>query len=306
MVQPIVFLPNRRCRNLVAGLAGIVLSLMPAAAQRGGSGFAAAPPPANPTFKFMGPATGNRISAATGIPGDPTTYYVGAASGGVWKSTNSAQSFVPVFDSQAVQAIGALAVSRSNHDIVWAGTGEAWAIRDSDMMGDGVYKSTDAGATWTNMGLRETGRIGRIIVNPVNPDIVFVCAAGRLTGPQQERGVFRTEDGGKTWDRSLFVDADTGCSGLSMDASDSKTLVAGAWRVVMHPYAMFSGLPESEFTAHGPGSGVYITHDGGTTWKRIEGHGMPKPPVGKVDVAIAPSNPKRIYALIQTADQGSI
>jgi len=156
------------------------------------------------------------------------------------------------------------------------------------------------------MGLRETGRIGRIVVNPVNPDIVFVCAAGRLTGPQQERGVFRTLDGGKTWDRSLFVDADTGCSGLSMDASDPKTLVAGAWRVVMHTYAMFSGMPESEFTAHGPGSGVYITHDGGATWKRIEGHGMPKPPVGKVDVAIAPSNPKRVYALIQTADQGSI
>jgi len=306
MLQPIGFLPIRLSRGLVAGLACIVLSVTPAAAQRGGGGFAAAPPPTNPTFKFMGPATGNRISAAAGIPGDPTTYYVGAASGGVWKSTNSAQSFVPVFDKEPAQAIGALAVSRSNHDIVWAGTGEAWAIRDVDMMGDGVYKSTDAGATWTNMGLRETGRIGRIVVNPVNPDIVFVCAAGRLTGPQQERGVFRTLDGGKTWDRSLFVDADTGCSGLSMDASDPKTLVAGAWRVVMHTYAMFSGSPESEFTAHGPGSGVYITHDGGATWKRIEGHGMPKPPVGKVDVAIAPSNPKRIYALIQTADQGSI
>ena len=198
MVQPIVFLPNRSSRSLVAGLAAIVLSVTPAAAQRGGRGFGAAPPPSNPTFKFMGPASGNRISAAAGIPGDPTTYYVGAASGGVWKSTNSAQSFVPIFDNQAVQAIGALAVSRSNHDIVWAGTGEAWAIRDSDMMGDGIYKSTDAGANWTNMGLRETGRIGRIIVNPANPDIVFVCAAGRLTGPQQERGVFRTLDGGKT------------------------------------------------------------------------------------------------------------
>src|ERR1039458_5164744 len=170
---------------------------------------------------------------------DSTVYYAGAASGGVWKSNDSGKTFAPVFDGQPVQAIGALAVARSNHNIVWAGTGEAWAIRDSDMMGDGVYKSTDAGATWTNMGLRETGRIGRIVVNPVNPDIVFVCAAGRLTGPQQERGVFRTLDGGKTWDRSLFVDADTGCSGLSMDASDPKTLVAGAWRVVMHTYAMF-------------------------------------------------------------------
>ena len=263
-------------------------------------------PSSDPQFKFMGPAAGNRISAAAGIPGDPTIYYAGAASGGVWKSTDSGRTFAPVFDFQPVMAIGALAVARSNKSIVWAGTGEAWAIRDSDMMGDGVYKSTDAGASWTNMGLKDTGRIGRIVVNPQDSDNVFVCAAGRMTGPQQERGVFRTTDGGKTWTRSLFVDPDTGCSGLSMDASDPHTLVAGAWRVVMHTYAMFSGAPDSEFTAHGPGSGVYITHDGGATWKRIEGHGMPKPPVGKVDVAIAASNPKRVYALIQTPDQGSI
>ncbi len=263
-------------------------------------------PTANPQFRFLGPAVGNRIAAASGIPGDPTTYYAGAASGGVWKSTDSGRTFTPIFDSQDVMAIGALSVARSNKNIVWVGTGEAWAIRDSDMMGDGVYKSTDAGATWTHMGLPETGRIGRIVINPTNPDNVFVCALGRLSGPQQERGVFRTTDGGKTWTRSLFVDPDTGCSGLSMDANDSNTLVAGAWRAVMHTYAMFSGGPDSEFTAHGPGSGVYITHDGGNSWKRIEGHGMPKPPVGKIDVAIAPSNSKRIYALIQTADQGSI
>ncbi len=278
------------------------------AAQRGGRGGpAAAPlPTSDPQFKFMGPAVGNRISAAAGIPGDPTTYYAAAASGGVWKSTDSGKTFVPVFDAQQVMAIGSLAVARSNKNVVWAGTGEAWAIRDSDMMGDGVYKSTDAGVTWTNMGLKDTGRVGRILVNPKDPDNVFVCAAGRMTGPQQERGVFKTTDGGKTWTRSLFVDPDTGCSGLSMDSSDPNTLIAGAWRVVMHTYAMFSGAPDSEFTAHGPGSGVYITHDGGVTWKRIEGHGMPKPPVGKVDVAIAPSNSKRLYALIQTPDQGSI
>ena len=299
---------NRVCRNLLLGVLGIALSVVPAAAQRGGrGGGAAAPmPSATPLFKFMGPAAGNRISAAAGVPGDPTTYYAGAASGGVWKSTNSGATFAPVFDSQPVQAIGSLAVARSNHNIVWAGTGEAWAIRDSDMMGDGVYKSTDAGATWTNMGLKETGRIGRILVHPTNPDIVYVCAAGRLTGPQKERGVFRTADGGKTWEQSLFVDPDTGCSGLTMDAGNPNTLFAGAWRVVMHTYGMFSGMPESEFSAHGPGSGVYVTHDAGASWQRIEGHGMPKPPVGKVDVALAPSDPKRVYALIQTADQGSI
>jgi photosystem II stability/assembly factor-like uncharacterized protein len=263
-------------------------------AQRRGGGFT---PPEGLQFRFLGPAVGNRISAAVAIPGDPSVYYAGAASGGVWKSTDSGRSFVPVFDSQPVQAIGALALSNSNHSIVWAGTGEAWAIRDSDMMGNGVYKSTDAGQTWTHMGLDETGRIGRIIVHPTNPNIVYVCAAGRLTGPQQERGVFKTSDGGKTWTRSLFVSPDAGCSGLSMDAADPNTLVAGTWQTVMHSWGMFSG---------GPGSGVFVTHDGGATWKRIEGHGMPNSPLGKIDVAIAPKNSKRVYALIQTADQGSV
>jgi photosystem II stability/assembly factor-like uncharacterized protein len=272
----------------------LALCAAPLSAQRRGG---AAAPPDGLQFRFLGPAVGNRISAVAAIPGDASTYYAGAASGGVWKSTDSGRSFVPVFDAQPVQAIGALALSASNHNIVWAGTGEAWAIRDSDMMGNGVYKSTDAGQTWTHMGLDETGRIGRVIVHPTNPDVVYVCATGRLTGPQQERGVFKTTDGGKTWTRSLFVDDKTGCSGLSMDAADPNTLVAGTWEAVMHSWAMFSG---------GPGSGVFVTHDGGATWKRVEGHGLPKSPLGKIDVAIAPKNSKRVYALIQTADQGSL
>ncbi len=267
---------------------------LPASAQRRGG---SAPPPEGLTFRFMGPAVGNRISAAAGIPGETNTYYAGAASGGVWKSTDGGQRWAPIFDAQPAQAIGALAVSSSNHNVVWAGTGEAWAIRDSDMMGDGIYKSADAGQTWTNMGLRETGRIGRIVIHPSNPDIVYACAAGRLTGPQEERGVFRTMDGGRNWQRVLFVDPNTGCSGLAMDAADPKTLIAGTWQVVMHTWGMFSG---------GPGSGVFVSHDGGDTWKRIEGHGLPKSPVGKIDIAFAPSNPKRVYALIQTADQGSV
>jgi len=266
----------------------------PAFPQRRGGG---APTPEGLSFRFMGPAVGNRISAVASPPGDATTYYAGAASGGVWKSTDSGAHWSPVFDSQTAQAIGALAVSPADPKIVWAGTGEAWAIRDSDMMGNGIYKSTDAGQTWANVGLVETGRIARILTHPTNPDIAYVCAAGRLTGPQQERGVFRTRDGGKTWDRVLFVDPNTGCSGLSMDAKEPNTLFAGTWEVVMHTYAMLSG---------GPGSGVYITHDGGDTWKKVEGHGMPKPPVGKIDVAIAPSNSRRAFALIQTADQGSV
>jgi hypothetical protein len=132
-------------------------------------------------FQFLGPVAGGRISAVSGVVGDPKTWYMGAASGGVWKSSDSGFTYVPVFDAQPVQAIGAIAVSPSAPSVVWVGTGEAWTIRDADVTGDGVYKSTDAGKTWTNVGLRETGRIGRIILHPTNPDIAFVCALGRVT-----------------------------------------------------------------------------------------------------------------------------
>ncbi|HKV29140.1 MAG TPA: hypothetical protein VJN90_12790 [Candidatus Acidoferrales bacterium] len=248
-------------------------------------------------FRFVGPIVGNRVAAVAGVPGDENTYYAGAASGGVWKSTDGGNRWTPVFDKEPAAAIGALAVAPSDPSEVWAGTGEAWTIRDSDVMGNGIYKSTDAGKTWKNMGLGATGRIGRVVVNPTNPDIVFVCALGRTTGPQQERGVYRTTDGGKNWERVLFVDENTGCSGLSMDPHNSSTLFAGTWQVVMHTWAELSG---------GPGSGVYVSHDGGTKWTRIEEHGLPKPPVGKIDVAVAPTNSDRVYALIQTKDQGSL
>jgi photosystem II stability/assembly factor-like uncharacterized protein len=256
--------------------------------------------PAKPTglqFRFLGPAVGNRAAAIAGVPGDPSLYYVGAASGGIWKTVDGGLNWKPVFDSQPAAAIGALAVAPSDASIVWAGTGEAWAIRDIDVMGDGVYKSVDAGRTWPHMGLDETGRIARVLVHPRNPEIVFVCAVGRTTGPQQERGVFRTTDGGQHWERVLFVDENTGCSGLTMDPNDPGTLIAGTWQVEMHTWAMFSG---------GPGSGIFVSHDGGTKWARVEGHGLPRSPVGKIDVAIAPSDSNRVYALIQTRDQGSL
>ena len=248
-------------------------------------------------FQFMGPASGGRIAAIVGGPGNPRVWYVGNASGGVWKSIDSGSTFVPVFDKQPVQAIGALAISSSNPAMVWAGTGEAWAIRDADVMGDGVYLSTDSGATWTNMGLRETGRIGRIVVHPSNPNVVYVCALGRATGPQQERGVYRTTDLGKTWQRVLFVDPNTGCSGLTIDVRDPNVLFAGMWQVEMHTWAMFSG---------GPSSAVYVSRDGGSSWKKVDDPGLPKAPLGKIDVAIAPTDSRRVYALIQTANQGSL
>ncbi len=248
-------------------------------------------------FEMMGPAVGGRISAIAGATGDARTWYVGNASGGVWKSSDSGATFHPIFDKEPVQAIGALAVAPSNPKMVWAGTGEAWAVRDADVMGDGIYLSSDSGATWKNMGLRETGRIGRIIVHPTNPNVVYVCALGRVTGPQQERGVYRTTDGGTTWQRVLFVDPNTGCSGLTLDQRDPNTLFAGMWQVEMHTYAMYSG---------GPSSALYVSHDAGTTWKQVSDPGLPKSPLGKIDVAVAPTDSKRVYALIQTATQGSV
>ncbi len=248
-------------------------------------------------FRFVGPKVGNRIASVAGVPGDASIYYAGAASGGVWKSTDGGNRWLPVFDKQTVAAIGALAVAPSQPSTVWAGTGEAWVIRDSDVMGNGIYKSTDAGRTWTNMGLPQSGRIGRIVINPANPDVVFACVLGRTTGPQQERGVFRTTDGGQHWERVLFAGENAGCSGLSMDAHDPHTLIAGMWQVQMRTWGENSG---------GPQSGIYISHDGGTKWTLLTGQGLPSAPLGKIDVAIAPTNSNRIYALIQTRDQGSL
>jgi photosystem II stability/assembly factor-like uncharacterized protein len=247
-------------------------------------------------FRYMGPAPAGRIATVAGVPGDPNTYYVGSASGGVWKSTDGGTTFVPIFDDQPVAAIGSIAVAGSDPNIVWVGTGEPWVIRYVDVMGDGVYKSTDAGATWKHMGLPETGRISRVLIHPTNPNIVYVCAQGRLTGPQQERGVFKTTDGGATWKQTLFVDANTSCSGMAIDQNNPNILLAGTWQVEQHTWAQLGG---------GPGSGVFISRDGGEKWTRVTA-GMPKPPFGKVDVAIAPSDSKRMYALIQTANQGSL
>src|SRR5258706_1530759 len=184
-----------------------LLAVAPNAQRRGGQ------QPDGLAFRFLGPTVGNRVASIAGVPGDPSIYYAGAASGGVWKTTDGGIRWTPVSDAMPVAAIGALAVAPSDPNIVWAGTGEAWAIRDSDVIGDGIYKSMDAGRTWTHSGLTETGRIGRILVHPTSPDIVFACAVGRITGTQQERGVYRTTDGGQHWDHVLFVDENTGCSG---------------------------------------------------------------------------------------------
>ncbi|MGH9432327.1 MAG: WD40/YVTN/BNR-like repeat-containing protein [Terriglobia bacterium] len=280
-------------RNLLLIILGFLLCAAPGVAQRGRRGMKQG----GFRFRFVGPEQGNRVASIAGVAGDPSTYYAGAASGGVWKSADGGNRWLPIFDKEPVAAIGALAVAPSDPNVVWVGTGEAWAIRDSDVMGNGVYKSTDAGKTWTHTGLDRTGRIGRIVIDPRNPETAFVCALGRTTGPQPERGVFRTTDGGAHWDRVLFADENTGCSGLAMDPHNSRVLFAGMWQVEMHTWGEFSG---------GPGSGLYVSRDGGNTWTRIIGHGLPKSPQGKIDVAVAPTDSNRVYALIQTKDQGSV
>ena len=282
-----------RALALLAGLACAI----PAQAQfRGNLGPRARP--AGPlAFQYVGPESAGRIAAVAGVPGDTLTYYMGAASGGVWRTTDGARTFEPVFDEQPVQAIGALAVSPADPKIVWAGTGEAWAIRDADVMGDGVYKSTDGGTTWTHMGLDQTGRIGRIVAHPTDPNIAFVCALGRTTGPQQERGVYRTTDGGTTWKRVLFVDEHTGCSGLAMDAQRPERALRG------HVAGGDAHLGHVQRGARQrclrvPRRGILVEAPGR--------RGSRSAPVGKIDVAVAPSDSKRVYALIQTADQGSL
>jgi len=242
-------------------------------------------------YRHIGPV-GNRLTSARGVPGDPRTYYVGAASGGVWKTADGGVNWEPLFDEQGVQSIGALATAPSDPNIVWAGTGET-SIRSHISMGDGIYKSTDAGRTWKNMGLERTGRIGRIAVDPRNPDVVLACALGRAYGPQPERGVYRTADGGRSWDKVLFVDENTGCSDIAMDESNPRILFAGMWQLEIKTWARESG---------GPGSGLFMSRDGGLTWKRLTGAGLPVLPIGKVTVAIARSNPSRIYAIIETGD----
>ncbi len=289
--------------TLLAGAAPVRQAPAPAAA-----GEKPPDPYAGLAYRFIGPP-GNRVSAVAGVAGDPNTCYAGAASGGVWKSTDGGIHWKPVFDEQPAQSIGSITIAPSDPNVVWVGTGEPF-IRSNVSLGNGIYRSTDAGKTWKHMGLEKTGRIGRITIDPRNPDVVFAAALGTCYGPQQERGVYRTQDGGKSWERVLFVDENTGISDLAMDPGNPRTLFAGAWQIDIKTWGRKSG---------GPGSGVFVSRDGGTTWKRLNGgvgpygppstlagHGLPEPPLGKIAVAVAGSDSQRVYALIETGERGSL
>ena len=254
--------------------------------------------PEDPLFKGMkyrviGPFRGGRSLTASGIAGDPNTYYFGATGGGVWKSTDGAMTWHPMFDKEGTSAIGSLAVAPSDPNIVYVGTGEA-CLRGNISHGDGIYKTLDGGKTWKNIGLRDSRSIGKVIVNPNNADIAFVAALGHPYGPNTERGVFRTTDGGKTWEKVLYKDENTGAIDVAFDPHNANILFAALWQTRRTPWTLDSG---------GPGSGIYRSNDGGTTWKRLEEHGLPKGPYGRSGVAVA-ANSDRVYALIQAKEGG--
>ena len=238
-------------------------------------------------FRNLGPAAGGgRITAIAGIPGNSNVIYVGSASGGVWKTVDGGVSFKPIFEKYP-PSIGAVAVAPSNPNLIWVGTGEA-NPRNNVIDGHGVYFSPDAGASWRFMGLADAGQISRILIDPGNPDVVYVAVLGNVWKPNAERGIFRTTDGGETWKKVLFVDAETGASDLAMQPGNSRVLVAGMWQFRRFPW---------EFVGGGPGSGLWKSTDGGTTWKRLE-KDMPDGPLGRISVAFAPSNGNHVYALI--------
>ncbi len=240
-------------------------------------------------YRFVGPV-GNRVSAVVGESGNPLVYYVGAASGGVWKSDDGGHAWRPVFDDQPAQSIGALAVAPSDPNVVWAGTGEAF-IRSNVSVGNGVYRSTDRGESWAHMGLEHSGRIARIVIDPRDPEVVFVAALGHLYGPQQERGVYRTKDGGETWERVLFSGENSGAVDVAMDPTNPRILFAATWEMRMWTWGRESG---------GPGSGIWKSTDGGDTWARLEGNGLPEGTMGKIGLGVTPDDPDRVYALIET------
>ncbi|MFY9673563.1 MAG: hypothetical protein WAK13_03880 [Terriglobales bacterium] len=246
-------------------------------------------------YRNIGPFRGGRSLTAAGIPGDPTTYYFGATGGGVWKSTDGGNTWASVFDHDGAPAIGSVAVATSDPNVVYVGTGEA-CLRGNISQGDGVWKSLDAGKNWKNVGLKDSRAIGRVIINPRNPDIVFVAALGHPYGPNAERGVFRTTDGGKTWEKVLYKDENTGAVDVAFDPHNPNILFAAMWQVRRAPWVLDSG---------GPGSGLYRSNDGGTTWKHLEEHGLPNGPYGRVGVAVA-ANSDRVYAIIEAKEDGGL
>ena len=240
-------------------------------------------------YRMLGPFRGGRVPCATGVPGRPNEFWFGAANGGVWKSIDAGRVWTPMFDGQSVASIGAIAVAPSAPDTVYVGTGES-TLRDSMGFGNGVYRTTDGGKTWTHLGLDDTHHIGKIAVDPRNADVAFVAAIGNLYTATPHRGVYRTKDGGKTWQRVLSKDDNVGAVEVVIDPTNSSVIYAGLWNTRRPPW--YSYAP-----TNGPGGGIYKSTDGGSSWKPLT-NGLPKEGIGRTGIAVAASNPRRVYAVV--------
>jgi photosystem II stability/assembly factor-like uncharacterized protein len=245
-------------------------------------------------WRLIGPFRGGRVITVAGVPSQPHTYYFGAVAGGVWKTTDGGLSWDPLFDKQGISSVGSMAVADSDPNVIFVGTGEA-CIRGNISYGDGVYKSTDGGKTWSNVGLKETRHIGAVIIHPTNPDVVFVAALGHAYGPNPERGIYRTRDGGKTWEKVLYLDDRTGGIDIVFDPNNPHILFAAMWEGWRTPWSLNSG---------GAKDGLYRSNDDGTTWKRIEGNGMPEGTLGRIGVAVSGADSNVVYALIEAKNGG--
>jgi photosystem II stability/assembly factor-like uncharacterized protein len=248
-------------------------------------------------WRSIGPARGGRSLAVTGVRGQPEVFYLGAVGGGVWRSNDAGRTWKPIFDSEAIASVGAIAVAPSNPQIIYVGTGEA-DMRSDIAYGNGMYKSADGGKTWTHIGLEDSRQIARILVDPRDPEKVFVAALGHAYGPNSERGVFYSKDGGKKWKRVLFHDENTGAIDLAFEPGNPKTIFAALLQTRRPPWNIY---PPSK----GPGTGLYRSKDGGEHWEQLSGRGLPSEGLGRMGIAFAPSNPRRIY-LIADAKEGGL
>jgi photosystem II stability/assembly factor-like uncharacterized protein len=240
-------------------------------------------------WRMLGPFRGGRVDAVSGVPGRPNEFYFGSVNGGVWKSIDAGRVWTPIFDSQPVASIGALAVAPSAPDTIYVGSGES-TLRDSVGYGNGVYKSTDAGKHWTHLGLDDTQHIGKIAVDPKNPNIVFVAAIGHLYAANADRGVFRSTDGGRNWRKVLFKNNDVGAVDVVIDPTNSRVVYACLWNTRRPPWYTYA-------PTNGPGGGIFKSTDGGTTWTQLTA-GLPKEGIGRSGIAVAASNPRRLYAVV--------
>jgi photosystem II stability/assembly factor-like uncharacterized protein len=246
-------------------------------------------------WRLVGPFRGGRTVTATGVPGAPERFYFGSVGGGVWRSDNAGRTWTPIFDGQPIASIGAIAVAPSDPKVIYVGTGEA-DMRSDITYGNGVYKSSDGGATWTHVGLADTRQIGQVVVDPHDPAVVFVAALGHAYGPNKERGLFRSTDGGATWKNVLFKDDDTGAIDVAFAPDDAKIMLACLWQTRRPPWNVYA-------PSNGPGSGLWRSVDGGTTWTQLTAS-LPAEKVGRIRVAFAPSDPKRAYALFDAKEGG--